>query len=36
MRANFDHIRLVDSHADSQRLLVADRNGEPGTECQPQ
>ena len=36
MRAYIDHIRLVDSHADKQRLLVTDRNGEPGAELQPQ
>jgi len=36
MWAYIERIRLVDSHADNQRLLIADRDGEPSTEFQPQ
>ena len=36
MWAHIDRIRLVDSHADNQRPLIADRNGELLTEFQPQ
>ena len=36
MWAYIERIRLVDSHADSQRLLIADRSGELRTEFQPQ